>query len=142
MRGVSDERSVFYRSLRDQLRAYAEREFKLSATDDDGISYRKALEGLLKRARDPKTRARYESELTVPAFPKVLDYLWRVFLRLSRRRGSTGFGVAPISWSDIDAFVRNSGFTLAPWEVGIVEDLDDLFRASLSIGKKKPDDED
>lgn len=33
----------------------------------------------------------------------------------------------PISWSDLDAFVRNAGFPLAPWETEIIETLDDLF---------------
>lgn len=58
-----------------------------------------------------------------------LDYLWRVFQRLARRRTSNGFGSNnPITWADIDAFVRHSKFPLKPWEVEIIEDLDDLER--------------
>jgi hypothetical protein len=57
-----------------------------------------------------------------------LDYLWRAFHRLSGRRGSNGFGPSPISWADIDAFVRYSKMRLAPWEVEIIEMLDDLWR--------------
>lgn len=55
-------------------------------------------------------------------------HLWRIFHRLSARRGSNGFGINPISWTDVDAFVRHSRVTLAPWEVEIIEMLDDLFR--------------
>ena len=62
-------------------------------------------------------------------------HLWRIFHRLNARRGSNGFGINPISWGEIDAFVRTSGITLAPWEVEIVEMLDDLFRIEQS--KKK-----
>ena len=57
-----------------------------------------------------------------------LLHVWNAFNRLSGRRGSNGFGINPISWPDIDAFVRYSRMPLAPWEVAIIEDLDDLFR--------------
>lgn len=61
--------------------------------------------------------------------PAELAYLWRTFLRLSARRGSNGFGANAIGWTDIDAFCRLSGFRLAPWEVEVIEDLDDLWRS-------------
>lgn len=60
--------------------------------------------------------------------PIELGYLWAAFCRLSARRGSNGFGLNPIGWADIDAFVRLSGTTLMPWEIRVIEQLDDLFR--------------
>jgi hypothetical protein len=66
----------------------------------------------------------------------ALQYLWNAFIRLSSRRGSNGFGINPISWSEIDAFVRNSRVNLAPWEVEIIEMLDDLFRAEQAKAKE------
>lgn len=60
-----------------------------------------------------------------------LFYLWQTFLRLSARRSANGFAISPISWPDIDAFVRQSGFSLAPWEVEVIEELDRQFLASL-----------
>lgn len=57
----------------------------------------------------------------------ALEYLWRAFNRLRRRKGGNGFAALPIEWPDIDAFVRNTRFDLAPWEIEIIEDLDDLF---------------
>jgi hypothetical protein len=59
--------------------------------------------------------------------PIALDYLWRIFNRLRRRKGSGGFSSSPIEWPDIDAFLRLSGVKLVPWEIEILEDLDDLF---------------
>lgn len=59
----------------------------------------------------------------------ALEYLWRTFRRLARRRTSNGFSSNPITWPDIDAFVRRSKFALTPWEVEIIEDLDDIERA-------------
>lgn len=80
---------------------------------------------MLQRSKDPERRAKYAAELAVPPFPEALSYLWRIFARLRARTGSS-FGPAPIGFADIDAFVRYSGFRLAPWEVEIVEALDDL----------------
>jgi hypothetical protein len=58
----------------------------------------------------------------------ALLHVWNAFHRLSARRGSNGFGINPISWPDIDAFVRHSQMPLAPWEIRLIEDVDDLFR--------------
>jgi hypothetical protein len=63
--------------------------------------------------------------------PEPLGYLWAAFLRLSRRRGSSGFGTAPITWEGIDGFLRLSGMTLAPWEIEVIEALDDLWRKQV-----------
>lgn len=96
------------------------------------MSYRETLEGLLKRTRDPVKRAEREKELACPPFPSTLDYLWRVFRRLARRRTSNGFGSNPITWADISAFEHHTKFALRPWEVEIIEDLDDLDRTEAA----------
>jgi hypothetical protein len=62
----------------------------------------------------------------VPEFPHEVAYLWRAYHRIRRRKGG-GFGPAPIEWPDVDAFVRLSRFELAPWEIEIVEAIDDCF---------------
>lgn len=38
----------------------------------------------------------------------------------------------PISWADIDAFSRFGGLRLTPWEIEIIETLDDLFIANTT----------
>lgn len=63
----------------------------------------------------------------MPPFPTALGYLWKTYFRL-RRRCSVGFsGPNPLSWRDIDAFTRQTRFALAPWEVDIIERLDDAY---------------
>lgn len=84
------------------------------------------MQGLIKRTRDPKKRAELEAELNGPALPPALDYLWVVFRRLSNRRGSSGFGPAPISWVDIATFSQLTGVRLVPWEIECLEMLDVL----------------
>ena len=93
---------------------------------EDGIPLRQALIAQRERTRQPKCLAEIEEQLALPPFPEELRYLWRIFNRIRGRVGG-GFGLAPISWPDIDAFVRHSQMTLAPWEVEVIEALDDTY---------------
>lgn len=68
----------------------------------------------------------------MPELPPAVAYLWRAFTRIRRRRGGNGFSASPIEWGDIDAFMRLSGVRLAPWEVEVIEDLDDAWLAEIS----------
>lgn len=67
--------------------------------------------------------------------PAGAQYLWDIFARLSRRRGSTGFGPAALTWLDMDAFQRVAGVRLQQWEVEVIEMLDDLWLGALSPKK-------
>lgn len=74
----------------------------------------------------------------MPPFPRELGYLWQAYMRL-RRRAVPGFtGASPVTWQDIDAFVRRSGFRLAPWEVELIEILDDLCLGRSREPEAKP----
>lgn len=92
---------------------------------------RENLEGLVERSirggKPESHRAVWEDELAGAPFPEELVYLWRIYNRLRRRQGSSGWGPLPVSWSAIDAFVRHSKFNLVPWEVEIIEMLDDVY---------------
>jgi hypothetical protein len=75
--------------------------------------------------------------LWTPDFPIPLAYLWQAYHRIRRRKGGNGFGVMPLEWSDIDAFNRLTGMALAPWEVGMIERLDDVFLKAMADNAKK-----
>lgn len=92
---------------------------------------------MIDRARNPEKIAEYEAELALPPFPKALEYIWQAFWRLRSRVNGSGFGAGRISWSDIDAFCRYSRISLVPWEVELIERLDDLY---LVEANKKRDD--
>lgn len=65
--------------------------------------------------------------------PVALIYLWSAFQRLRRRKVGGGVnGAEAISWGDLDAFQRLTGTRLVPWEVEVIEDLDDLFLAEVA----------
>lgn len=101
----------------------------MSAPSDKGTPHREVLEGLLERVRTPKRRAEIEEELRQPPLPEAARHIWGHFLRLSAHRGSTGFGPGPIGWPDLDAYCRMTRARLAPWEVEMIEDLDNLWLA-------------
>lgn len=72
----------------------------------------------------------------MPEFPRAIAYIWRAYWRL-RRRKTMGFsGPAPIEWPDIDAFLRASGFRVAPWELELLEAIDDLYLQAAFVSKK------
>ena len=111
------------------MRAYAAKAFALGAVDKDGVSYRETLQGLIARNQNNPARLKtYQAELAMPDLPDALLYVWSAFCRLSARR-SAGFSANPISFVEIDAFIRRAGVVLAPWEIRLIEDLDDLYRA-------------
>lgn len=67
------------------------------------------------------------AELELPPFPRALFYIWRSFNRI-RRRKSMGFnGPNPIEWSDVEAFMYVTQEQFSPWEVELIENLDDLY---------------
>lgn len=55
-----------------------------------------------------------------------MQYVWQYFLELDSARGSNGFGLNPIAWSDILAFFSLMGFTPTDWEVQAIRRIDNL----------------
>lgn len=104
----------------------------MNRVEEGGSTYRDVLEGLLKRARTEVRKAEIEEQLALPDFPEELNYLWIDFWRLRRRVASTGFGVTPISWEAIDAYCRKTGRNYVPWEVQVIEALDDVWLVAAS----------
>lgn len=65
-------------------------------------------------------------------------YLWNAYGRLRRRKGGNGFASSPLEWPDILAFMIATRFPLAPWEIEVIEDLDDLFIAEHAKAATSP----
>lgn len=78
----------------------------------------------------------------MPPRPPGLDYLWRIHGRLASRAGSNGFSANPITYPDMEAFMRLSGIRLTPFDVEMIEDLDTVRRAALADASRKQDEGD
>lgn len=63
----------------------------------------------------------------MPPFPKAVEYLYAAWGRMRSRKAAGMAGPAPIEWHDLDAFLRLTGTRLAPWEIRIIERLDDTY---------------
>jgi len=50
-----------------------------------------------------------------------------LFKELNATRGSSGFGMGPITWQEMDAFGRVRGFPMAGWEVQLVRQMDEAM---------------
>lgn len=84
------------------------------------------LERAIRKNR-PDIVAELETELDTPPFPVAVSYIWDAWQRLRSRKGPGFSGHLPIEWSDIDAFMRATKKRLAPWEVEMIEMIDDAF---------------
>lgn len=74
---------------------------------------------------------------SAPKLPQGLGYLWRDFLDLHNSRSGSGFGPARITFADIDAWQRVTGFELAPWELSAVRAADGAYFDSIANQRKK-----
>lgn len=50
-----------------------------------------------------------------------------IFLDLSKQRGRSQGGVVPISFSDMDVYLRLNSIQLSPLEIDVLIDLDQTF---------------
>jgi len=108
---------------------FAEHELRLGARQKDGFTTRQHLESV------QRATGRVPEGLIGPPCPPVLRYLWRWFLDLSARRGGSGFGPAPLAWSEVAAWARLTRLNPTPWEVDVLLALDDRFLAIRSEAK-------
>jgi len=73
-----------------------------------------------------------EAELALPPFPIELAYLWSAFMRLRRRSAGGLNGPEPVTLQAIETLSRLSCLRFAPWEIKLIEALDDLYLVSVS----------
>lgn len=69
--------------------------------------------------------------------PEVFNETWEWFLRLNRKRQSSGFGVNPITYSEILSFFQLIGYSPQPWEIDMIELFDDAAMEEYSKEMKK-----
>ena len=102
--------------------------FKLERPDAKGVSLRVHLESVAQQTgiRPP--------DLDGPAIPHNVAHVWGWFRELNQARTSNGFGMNPLTYSEIEAWSRISGTVTRPQEIQLLKRLDAVY---LSVMAKK-----
>lgn len=74
-----------------------------------------------------------EAAPETPTLPVELEYLWELYLRMSRRR-QNGMGMNPLSSTEVLAWLARRRRRLDPFEHDILDQIDDVY---LSTHYKK-----
>jgi hypothetical protein len=87
--------------------------------DKNGATLREALIQAI--ATGSKAAA---ADIEGPEFPLEAAHVWQLFLELHGTRTSNGFGLNPISYTEIDAYNRLYGYDVSPEELYLLKVAD------------------
>lgn len=74
-----------------------------------------------------------------PEVPMAGRRVWSVFLDLSATRGSTGFGPAPITFGEIEAWSRLNREPIRPFELTMLRAMDAAFLKAAADRSDEPE---
>jgi len=69
--------------------------------------------------------------------PEIFNETWEWFLRLNRKRQSSGFGVNPIPYSEILSLFQLLRYEPQSWELEMIELFDEVAMEEYSKEMKK-----
>lgn len=69
--------------------------------------------------------------------PRRFYELWQWFIELHNARSSSGFGVNPISYSDIKAYFELIDIVPEDWEIRVIKKLDGIAQEHMAKQAKK-----
>ena len=72
-----------------------------------------------------------------PIFPYSREYVFKVFWDLHQVRGSNGFSMNPISYHDIECYMRVMSVELVPWDVRLIRIMDDVMLKASRVASTK-----
>ena len=102
---------------------------RLNATREDGSTLREHLENV--------ERVTGKQQFDEPALPDGAEYLWGWFWDLDAGRGSNGFGLNPLSYSEMKAWAELTQQMLDPWEVSALRKMDMARLEAVSALQRK-----
>jgi hypothetical protein len=85
-----------------------------------------------------RSTGRTPPELQVPPLPAACQGVWHLFLELHARRGSNGFGPAPIDEARLCCWQQLHRTQLSPWEVDTIFLLDGVWLRCMHQQQSKP----
>jgi hypothetical protein len=69
--------------------------------------------------------------------PHSMYELWRFFIELHNSRSSNGFGVNPLSYTEIDSYFRLQQIVPEVWEVSTIKKLDSVALEAYAEQQKQ-----
>ena len=108
------------KALEDDVHAAAVHVFELGKAGPDGVTVAAKAEHIL------ATTGRAPSILDGPEMPEEAQRAWGWFLDLHTARPS-GYGLSPIAWSDLLAYLSLSGIQATAWELRLLRTIDRAF---------------
>lgn len=105
---------------------FAAFQFELATEEEGGT----LMEHLM--AAQQQTGVTPQLLLDAPPLPAGCEALWDTFRELHACRGNAGLGPQRITYADIDAYQRVSGFRFAPWQLDAIRQADAAFLESYA----------
>jgi hypothetical protein len=105
-------------------------EFELAERQEDGSTMRDHL-----KAFEKATGKAHPRLAAAPRLPKGCEQVLADFMDLHGCRTSTGFGPAPISYLELDAWQRVNGLRLEAWEIDAIRAADEAYMAYVAKGR-------
>jgi hypothetical protein len=112
--------------------AFARHQFELSQPQDDGLALIEHL-----RSVERQTGKVHPLVANGPTMPRGCSQLWVDFLELHGSRGSTGFGAARITFTDLKAWQDVRGVRLDAWEIDAIRKVDSLWLSDYAPKPKE-----
>lgn len=100
---------------------FAEHQFKLNKTDQNGTTEREHLEQVERQT------GKEIPQLRGPEFPKLVSHIWSAFTALHSRRQMGFNGPMGISYSDIKHWKELTDTPLDAWEVEAIIAVDNAY---------------
>lgn len=113
---------------------FAESQFTLNEAQSDGATLRQHLEAVRKQTGE---NPRELDELLANRCPDLLEPVWAMFIELNGSRGSNGFSISPISYTEMLAWSAMTGQHPTHFEVKAIKAVDVAYINSQAKQAKK-----
>jgi hypothetical protein len=67
-----------------------------------------------------------------PTIPPGAAHVWKAWVEIAATRGSSGFGLSPLSRLEVHAWETDEGVGLDAWERRAIFKLDGVYRAAMA----------
>jgi hypothetical protein len=108
------------------LLGYADHQLSLGKRQKDGSSLRDNLESVYRQT------GKMPDQLKQVEVNEAILYIWQWFCQLSSKRQSGMNGPLPTTFTEMKAWSEMTGIVPDPWEVSVLEQLDQLYLQSAS----------